>query len=99
MRRLKKYLTIFKDVKIPWILLMIYLVLSMISSHMEVGAMTMTASIIDASQNAIRSDELIEYISVIAVSGILTIATGYLSGISLNTINRGVRVKLWNKIM
>ena len=99
MRKWKNYLQIFKDVKIPYFLLVFYLLLSVISSHYEVNTVTLTSAIIDTTQNAIKSNDLIKYISFIIITGVLSVSSNFISGIAYQKINFGVRLKLWKKIM
>ena len=99
MKKWKRYLLIFQDVKIPWFLLALYLLLCVIQSHVEVNTVTLTSTIIDTSQNLIKTQVLIEYISFIVVSGVVSVLSNYISGVAYQKINMGVRTKLWRKIM
>ena len=62
LRQIKDYTKIFKGIRLPWFLILLVLVISMIKSHVEVEAITITASIIDGTQNSIKTDELIRKI-------------------------------------
>ena len=70
-----RYTKVFKGVKMPWILLLIFVALSVINTNVEVESVTLTASIIDGTQNSVNTDLLVRYIVYIVLSGILTIAT------------------------
>ncbi len=94
-----KYLSIYSGVRMPWFLLTVFLVLAMINSHVGVKAITMTASIIDATQNVIKTEMLIEYIVFLVLSSALSLSQSFISGVAFQKINLGVRSKLWKKIM
>lgn len=98
-KQIKGYTKIFKGMKLPWFLLFLVIVICMIQSHVEVEAITITASIIDGTQNAIKTDELIRYIEFQLISGIITIAFTYASGLLLQKINLAVRLRVWDKMM
>ena len=59
---IKNYTKIFRGMRLPWLLLFLLVVISAIQANVEVGAITLTASIIDGTQKAIKTDELIQYI-------------------------------------
>ncbi len=56
-KQIKGYTKIFKGMKLPWLLLFLVIVICMIRSHVEVEAITITASIIDGTQNSIKTDD------------------------------------------
>ncbi len=99
LRQIKDYTKIFKGIRLPWFLILLVLVISMIKSHVEVEAITITASIIDGTQNSIKTDELIRYIEFQLITGGITIAFTYLTGLLLQKINLAVRLRMWNKMM
>lgn len=98
-RIVKSYTKIFKGISLPWMLLFLVVALSVIKSHVEVESITLTASIIDGTQNAVKTDELVRYVEFLLLTGVLNIAYTYLSGLSWQKINLLVRLKLWNKMM
>lgn len=98
-RSIKRYIGIFRGVKLPWALLAVAFLIAFLSVYLNIQATTLTASIIDASQNAIDADLLIEYVLNLLGYGVLYVADTYLSNLAYEKINLGVRVKLWNKIM
>ena len=98
-RQIKGYTKIFKGMKLPWFLLFLVVALSMIQSHVEVEAITITASIIDGTQKSINTDQLIRYIEFQLIAGVITIAFTYISGLVLQKINLAVRLQVWNKMM
>ncbi len=96
---IKNYTKIFKNMKLPWMLLLLVVALSIVKSHVEVESVTLTASIIDGTKNSIDTGLLIKYVEFILISGFITIALTYISGLAFQKINLGVRLKLWNKMM
>lgn len=96
---IKNYTKIFKNMKLPWMLLLLVVALSIVKSHVEVESVTLTASIIDGTKNSIDTALLIQYVEFILISGFITIALTYISGLAFQKINLGVRLKLWNKMM
>lgn len=97
--KIKKYLSIYKNIRIPWFLLGIWLVLAVISTQTEVLTTTLTAGIIDASQKAIKADMPLNYVGCLVITGIVSIATIWTSARVQESINLGVRTRLWDKIM
>lgn len=99
MKSIKKYLSIYRGIKMPWILLGFWLAAAIIETKLEVKSVTFTANIIDASQNAVKGNDLMNYIIYLGVTGIFTIITIWLTQKTQETIDLRVRNKLWNKIM
>lgn len=99
MDKIKKYLFIYKDIQLPWLLIFMWLIFSMVQTLTEVKTVTLTANIIDSTKNAIKINELIDYIIYLGASGLLTIAIVWISAKAQETINLRVRVKLWKKII
>lgn len=97
--RFKRYVRIFDGVRIPWLVLAIVLFVSLVESHLFVASATLTADIIDGSQQAINLNKLINFIAVTVGSALTSIVITYTSGYSNEKINLGVRTKLWNKLM
>lgn len=98
-RSMKRYVRIFRGVQLPWFLLLIAFAISFLTVYLNIQATTLTASIIDASKNAISTNELVEYVLNLLSFGVMSVADAYLSNLAYEKINLGVRVKLWNKIM
>lgn len=96
---IKKYLTVFKDVKLPWLLIILSLAFSVAMMTAELDVATMTSDIIDTSQNAIDVKSLTNYIYMVAIMAVFTIASNYFTRKMEETVTLRVRVKLWNKIM
>lgn len=98
-QKFQKYLSIYQGVRLPWLWLIAWLVISALAMQAEVKAVTITANIIDASSNAIRSNDLIRYVSYLLASGLLIIADICASRKTEETVDLGVRMKLWDKVM
>lgn len=96
---MKRYVRIFRGVKLPWFLLAIAFAISFVAVYLNIQAATLSASIIDASQKAIATDDLVEYVLNLLGFGVLSVADAYLSNLAYEKINLEVRIKLWNKIM
>ena len=99
MKHLKRYLNIFKDVKIPWLVYLLMLAIGIGESYLFLKQATLTADIIDASQKAIHGAMLVEFIVVLVLGAITSIVSSYGSGWMSQKIILGVRTKLWNKLM
>ena len=98
-KSIKKYFTVFKDVKLPWLLIVCSFAVSALTMRFEIGVATMTASIIDTSQNAINTAEFVRYIGIVALTAAFTVLTNYFTRKTEETITKRIRVKLWKKIM
>lgn len=98
-QKMKRYLRIFDKVNIPWVLILFVIILAMVTSYVEVGTVTLQASIIDAGQKTVDTKELMNYIFCLVASGVLSISSSYIGGLAYEKINMGVRMKLWEKIM
>lgn len=98
-KKLTRYFSILKGVKLPWILMLLTLVFSIAMMNSEIQVATMTANIIDASQNAINGKELLAYIGMALLVAAFTIASVYFTRRMEETVTLRVRTKLWNKIM
>ena len=98
-KSIKKYFTVFKDVKLPWLLIICSFAVSALTMRFEIGVATMTASIIDTSQNAINTAEFVRYIGMVALTAAFTVLTNYFTRKTEETITKRIRVKLWKKIM
>ena len=99
MKRIKRYQNIFRGVRIPWVMLAVLLILSIIESHVFLEQTTLTADIIDASQKAINANQLVRFIVVLLVNSALSISINYINGWTDQKFSYGVRNKLWNKLM
>lgn len=98
-KSIKKYFTVFKDVNLPWLLIICSFAVSALTMRFEIGVATMTASIIDTSQNAINTAEFVRYIGMVALTAAFTVLTNYFTRKTEETITKRIRVKLWKKIM
>lgn len=98
--KIKKFLSIFRGIGLlPWVLLVLWLGISAVEIRAEVVTVTITASIIDASQQAIKSDDLVKYIVYLLASGALLIASTWIARKTEETVDLRVRTKLWDKVM
>ena len=99
MKRIKRYQNIFREVRIPWVMLAVLLILNIIESHVFLEQTTLTADIIDTSQKAINANQLVRFIVVLLVNSALSISINYINGWTDQKLSHGVRNKLWNKLM
>lgn len=99
MKNFKRYVGIFRGVRIPWVMLTLLLGIEIIDSYVFLEQATLTADIIDASQLAIDLDQLVHFVLVLVAGAVLSIASSYIGGWVDEKINSGVRTKLWNKLM
>ena len=76
-RIVKRYTRVFRNIRLPWGLLLLILAITVIKSHTEVESLTLTASIIDGTQNAIKTEEFIRYIAFLVLNSLLTISSTY----------------------
>ena len=93
------YFRILHGVKLPWVLILFSFLFSAATMNAELGVATMTASIIDASQQVINTKELVNYIVLVALSAALAICGNYFTRKMEEVITLRVRCKLWMKIM
>lgn len=99
MKSIKRYFGVLKGVKLPWLLIICSFAFSAGMMRTELQVATMTASIIDSSQNAINTKLLMNYIEIAALTAVMTIASNYFTRKMEEVINLRVRSKLWMKIM
>ena len=99
MKRFSKYFASLRGVKLPWVLIVLSLIFSAAMMNAELQAATLTAGIIDTSQNAIDSKLLTNFIVVTALAALFRICEYYFTRRMEETISLRVRCKLWNKIM
>ncbi len=97
--KIVRYVRIFRGVKLPWFLLAIAWLISFLTVYLNVQAITLSASVVNAAKSAIEADLLIDYILNLLGYGVMTVAEAYLVNMAYERINLGVRVKLWDKIM
>ena len=99
MKHLKRYLNVYKDVRIPWLVYCLMLAIGIGESYLFLEQATLTADIIDASQKAINGGMLVKFITVLALGAVTSILSSYGTSWMSQRINLGVRAKLWNKLM
>ena len=93
------YFAILKGVKLPWITILLSFAFSIVMMRAELQVATLTADIIDTSQNAINANRLVSYVSVAVLSAVCTILSNYFTRRMEEQISMRVRCKLWGKIM
>ena len=98
-QRFGQYARIFKGVKLPWVMLVVVLLIYIVESELQLKSTTLTADIIDGTQQAIRLDKLVDFILVMLGTAAVGFASTYLRNWTYEKINLGVRNKLWNKLM
>lgn len=98
-KNIKKYFGVFKGVRLPWILIILCLIFSILMMRAELQVATLTADIIDASQNAINGSVLFQYVGMAVLAAVCTILSNYFTRKMEEVINLRVRMKLWSKIM
>lgn len=97
--RFRRYVGIFKGVRLPWVMLALVLALNIVNSYLELASISLTASIIDGTQQTIDLPELIRYVLVMVGTAAMTMAITYSESWTFEKINLGVRTKLWRKLM
>ena len=97
--RFRQYVGIFHGIRIPWIMLLLVLLASMVESQLFVRQTTLTADIIDGTQQAIDYAKLVKFVLVTAGKAVISILVILLGGWVYQRINLGVRNKLWSKLM
>lgn len=96
---MKKYFTVFRGVKLPWLMILLCTAVSIAMMSSELSVATLTADIIDTSQKAINAAPLMKYITMTVIVAVLTILENYLMRKTEELITLGIRGKLWSKIM
>lgn len=99
LKSITQYFTVFKGVKMPWFLIVLALGFSIAMMSSEIDVATMTADIIDTTQNAINSKALISYVSAAAFVAIFSILSHYFVRKMEELVTLRVRTKLWAKII
>lgn len=99
MKKMKKYLNIFHEVKIPWFLLFLLFITGIVAAQVEVRSVKITADIIDSHQNTIRLDRLLRYLGYLAATVACGVSSTWIGGIAYGRINKGVREKTFRHLM
>ncbi|MBQ0000787.1 MAG: ABC transporter ATP-binding protein, partial [Clostridiales bacterium] len=99
MKKMKSYLKLFKNVRIPWILLLILFITSIISGQVEVRSVQITADIIDSYQNTILADRLLRYLGYLAAVVACGVSNTWIGEICYGRINRDVRKNVFNHLL
>lgn len=99
MKKARKYLNLFKGVRIPWLLLFILFVTSIVAGRVEVRSVQLTADIIDARHNAIQLDRLLKYLGYLTGVVACSVITTWVGEICYGRINRDVRKKVFGHLL
>ena len=95
----RRYFAVLKGVRLPWFIILLSMVFSVATTRTELEVATLTAGVIDSSQNAIDAEQLLRYLGTVVIAGALSILSYYFTRRMEEDINLGVRVRLWKKIM
>lgn len=99
LRRIGSYFRVMGEIRLPWILILISMAFSLAEGTTSLTVAEMTGEIIDGTQNAIDGAKLISYITVTALTAVLSIASSYFTSKMEETVTLRVRVRMWRKIM
>lgn len=99
MNKMKKYLNIFHKVRIPWFLLFLLFLTSIVTAQVEVRSVQITADIIDSYQNTIRLDRLLRYLGYLAATVACGVSNTWIGGVAYGKINKGVREKTFRHLL
>ena len=97
--RFRQYVGIFRGIRIPWVMLILVLLVSIAESQLFLQQATLNADIIDGTQQTVSQAKLIRFVVVTLGTAVATILVTYLGGWTYQKINLSVRNKLWNKLM
>lgn len=97
--RFHQYVGIFRGIRIPWVMLILVLLVSIAESQLFLQQATLNADIIDGTQQTVSQAKLIRFVVVTLGTAVATILVTYLGGWTYQKINLSVRNKLWNKLM
>ena len=95
----RRYFAVLKGVRLPRFIILLSVVFSVATTSTELEVATLTAGVIDSSQNAIDAEQLLRYLGTVVIAGALSILGNYFTRRMEEDINLGVRVRLWKKIM
>lgn len=90
---MKKYLKVFKGVKIPWLLIAIILTASVVEGNITIGQTTLTADIIDSASSTISLKMLTRYMFYMALLVGVGMIRSWLGEIAYGKVNERVRNK------
>lgn len=99
LNRLGCYVRVFNGVKLPWLLIIMSIALSIAMGSSELEVATLTGDIIDGTQNVINGSKLLKYIGTTALAAALAVLSNFFTRKMEETITLRIRVKLWRKIM
>lgn len=99
MKKKLNYMSLFKGIKLPWLLLFILFITSIVSGQVEVKSIQITADIIDSYQNTIRIDRLARYLIYLMAIVACGVSTTWIGEICYGRINRDVRKKVFGHLL
>lgn len=94
----RQYLKIFSGVKMPWIYLAAAFIVQIGTFFLSVKAATITGNVVD-SKGSIANSALITYAAAMTLFTIVTALSFLFNGIASERMNRGLREKLWRKMI
>ncbi len=96
---MKKYVKIFRNVRIPWLLLLVVAALYIAEAQVSVKTVRLSADIIDSSQKTIDLQPLLRYLAyTAALVGCISVSA-WVAELTYGRIRLGVRNKLFNHIL
>lgn len=99
MKENRKLMSLFKGIKLPWLLLIILFITSIIAGQVEVKSIQITADIVDSYQNTIRIDRLVRYLAFLAAIVLCGVSTTWIGELCYGRINRDVRKKVFGHLL
>lgn len=99
MKKKLNYMSLFKGIRLPWLLLFILFITSIVAGQVEVKSVQITADIIDSYQNTIRIDRLVRYLVYLAAIVACGVSTTWIGEICYGRINRDVRKKMFGHLL
>ncbi len=94
----RRYFRIFSGIKLPWLMFAGVVAITLASYYFSLSAIWIQGDIIDAS-GYVDTDLLISYEIPMVISTAASIAISIIAGVAGERVNRGLRQKLWKKIM
>ncbi|GEM_PF-3495382 len=92
------FLRNFRDIRLPWAILIISVALSIGNYFVTLRVAELTSDVVDKSGNIVSGDLMAYILSALAMV-LCTGGTFLLSGVAAEKINLSLRKKLWNKMM
>lgn len=96
---MKKYIHVFKNVRIPWLLLLVLGGFLTLEAQVSVKTVRLTADIIDSTRQTIELQPLLRYIAYMAAVVACSVAISWMGEITYGLIRMGVRNKLFGHLL